>query len=81
MYLRLARVGAGDGYAGADLLSRWYERNIRIFANLQRVVEPGDRVVVLIGSGHAPILRELVTYDPTMRRVEAVEYLPGGPQR
>jgi hypothetical protein len=75
-YLRFARVGAGDTYVGAELLSKWYDRNIRIFTNLQRVVEPGDRVVVLIGSGHAPILRELISYDPYMVLVEAIEYLP-----
>ena len=76
-YLRFARVGAGDTYVGADLLAKWYERNIRIFANLQRMVEPGDRVVVLIGSAHAPVLRELVTHDPGMVLVETMGYLPG----
>ena len=76
-YLRFARLGAGDTYVGADLLSRWYTRNIHIFTNLQRVAEPGDRVIAIVGSGHAPILRELVTYDPEMVLVEAVEYLPG----
>jgi hypothetical protein len=74
-YMRFARVGAGDTYVGAELLSKWYDRNIRIFANLQRLVEPGDRILVIIGSGHAPILRELITYDPTMLLVEAVDYL------
>jgi hypothetical protein len=81
IYLRFARVGAGDSYVGAELLARWYERNIRIFSNLQRVAGPGDRVVVLTGSGHAPILRELVTYDPQMVLVEAVAYLPGPTRR
>jgi hypothetical protein len=75
-YLRFARVGAGDSYVGADLLSKWYDRNIRIHANLQRIVEPGDRVIVIIGSGHAPILRELTTFDPAMRLVDTLDYLP-----
>lgn len=75
-YLRLARVGAGDGYVGADLLAKWYERNIRIHANLQRVAEPEERVLVIVGSGHAPILRELIGYDPAMTLVEALDYLP-----
>lgn len=75
MYLRFARVGAGDSYVGADLLAKWYDRNIRIFTNLQRVAEPGERVLVLIGTGHAPILRELITYDPGMTLIEAVDYL------
>ncbi len=76
MYMRFARVGAGDNYVGADLVAKWYDRNIRIFSNLQRIAEPGDRIVLLIGSGHAPILRELITYDPQMMLVEAVEFLP-----
>lgn len=76
MYMRFARVGAGDTYVGAELISKWYERNIRIFSNLQRITRPGDRVIVIIGSGHAPILRELVGYDPGMVLVEAVDYLP-----
>ncbi len=76
MYMRFAKVGAGDTYVGADLLSKWYDRNIRIFTNLQRIAEPGDRIVVIIGTGHAPILRELIAYDPAMELVEAIEYLP-----
>jgi len=76
IYMRIARVGAGDTYVGADLLSKWYERNIHIFTNLQKIAGPGDRILVIIGSGHAPILRELIMYDPEMLLVEALEYLP-----
>ncbi len=75
-YMRMARVGAGDSYVGATLLSRWYERNIRIFTNVQRIAEPGDRILLIIGNGHAPILRELVTADPRMTLVETNQYLP-----
>lgn len=75
-YMRFARVGAGDSYVGAALLSNWYERNIHIFANLQRIVEPGDRTLVIVGGGHAPILRELVAYDPGMVLVDVLQYLP-----
>jgi hypothetical protein len=76
IYMRFARVGAGDTYIGADLVAKWYKRNIKIFANLQRIAMPGDRVLVIYGSGHVPTLRELVTYDPEMVLVEALEYLP-----
>jgi hypothetical protein len=75
-YMRFAQVGARDTYVGAELVSKWYERNIHIFANLQDVAEPGDRILVIIGSGHAPILRELTMYDPEMLLVEVHEYLP-----
>ncbi|HSR70600.1 MAG TPA: DUF5694 domain-containing protein [Acidobacteriota bacterium] len=76
VYMRFAEVAAGDTYAGAELVSRWYERNIHIFSNLQKIAERGDRILVIIGSGHAPILRELITYHPEMSLVEALEYLP-----
>lgn len=75
-YMRFARVGAGDTYVGAELLSKWYERNIHIFANLQQITEPGDRILVIIGGGHAPILQELMTYDSEMLLVDVLEYLP-----
>ena len=76
LYLEFARVGAGDTYVGADLLAKWYDRNIRIFSDVQRLATPGDRVLVIFGAGHAPILRELVASDSRLELVEATRYLP-----
>lgn len=75
-YMRFARVGSRDTHVGAELVSRWYERNIHIFANIQGIAKPGERILVIVGSGHVPILRELIEYDPELRLVEAGEYLP-----
>jgi len=44
--------------------------------NIQHLAEPGERIVVIIGAGHAPILRELITSDPKTQLVETLEYLP-----
>ena len=60
-YLTLARVGEGERYAGADLAAGWYERNLKIFVNITRITDsPDDRVLVIFGSGHAPLLRHFV---------------------
>src|SRR5262245_14686827 len=75
LYLRLAVVRDGDQYIGADQVARWYQRNFRMFANLAAVISPGDRVLLIVGSGHAPILRELVQADEGLRLVEPHEYL------
>lgn len=75
-YLAYPRIGAGDGYVGAELLAAWYTRNIKIFANLQQLAGPGERVLVIYGSGHSAILRELIEADPSLTLVEAVDYLP-----
>lgn len=74
-YLRMARLGKDDQYVGADVVGQWYLRNIRMYANLWRFVKPGDRVLVIVGSGHAPILRQLVKDTEEMELVEAIEYL------
>ena len=74
-YADMATVGAGDGYIGARVVTAWYERNLHIFANLARITEPGDRVLLLIGQGHAPILRELVRAHPAMTLVEPLDFL------
>ena len=76
MYMSFARVGAGDTYVGAELLAKWYERNILIFTNLQSLAQAGDRILLIIGSGHAPILRELIEYDPRLELVDPLDYLP-----
>jgi hypothetical protein len=76
MYLRLNAIGAGDGYAGSGVVSAWYTRNLRIFANLQRLVRPGERVLVIFGAGHSAILRELVRGTPGMALVEPNDFLP-----
>lgn len=74
-YMDFAGVGAGDTFVGADLLSKWYERNIRIFSSLQAIAEPEERILVIIGSGHAAIIRELIMSDSEMKLIEPLDYL------
>lgn len=75
-YVTMTRVGKGKEYPGAEVLAKWYERNINIFANLTRVsTDPEDRILVIFGSGHAAILRELIRASAEYELVEAVNYL------
>ncbi len=60
-YMLLALVGEGDRYVGAEAVSHWYERNLTIFVNLTRITaSPRDRILVVIGSGHVPLLTHFV---------------------
>lgn len=60
-YLKLVRVGKDSDYAGADLVRDWYERNLKIYANLTRLnTTPNDRILVLYGAGHLKLLQEFV---------------------
>jgi len=57
---------------GADHLSMWwYNRNLRIFRNIQGITEgPEDRILVIMGNGHAAILRQLFEASPEYEFVE-----------
>lgn len=69
-------LGRDNDYLGPDMRTRWYNRNLRIFHNLQRITVSGDeRILVIIGSGHLPILRHAVEASPEYRLVEVKEYL------
>jgi len=75
-YLYLDRIGdTRSDYAGADLVSFWYARNLHIFANIMHAVRPGDRVVVFIGQGHAAMLRPMVKLSPYLEWVDPEPYL------
>jgi hypothetical protein len=75
-----------DAHAGGDspgpaLVAGWYERNLRIFANLRRCIDsPKDRLLVIYGAGHAPLLNQLVR-DSTDLTLDPVGiYLPRPPK-
>lgn len=67
LYVDLARVGDSADPAGADVVAGWYARNLHIFANLARVARPGDRVVLVIGAGHEPLIRHYASMTPGWR--------------
>jgi hypothetical protein len=61
-----------DNHRGADILSIWwYNRNLRIFRKLQEITEDkNDRILVIIGNGHAEILRQLIESSPEYEFIE-----------
>lgn len=67
----------GDLYAGALKLRPWYDRNLRIVQNLFRVLEEGDdRIFLVIGGSHVPVLRQIIDLTPQLCAVDALPYIP-----
>lgn len=63
-------------YQDADLLTNWYKRNHRMMANLMRAQpKAGDRVLMLVGSGHLSILREMAITSPDLCLADTEAYL------
>lgn len=74
--LQLMPTNSPAIYERADRLTNWYKRNLRIFANLNRITDfPGDRVLLVVGAGHLKILRDLALDSPQFCLVEASSYL------
>ena len=59
-------------YNGADALATyWYDRNLRIFRNIQRIAtSPNDRILVLFGAGHISILDQLLKSTPEFNYIK-----------
>lgn len=71
-----ARIGTGDNYIGAELVGEWYKRNVKIYANILKNVTPDDRrLLVVFGSGHIHILKQLFKDNPDFEVIEANTYL------
>ena len=58
-------AGEGTNIGGPQLLARWYERNIIMVHNLTRVRKRDTRrILVLVGSGHVPAMRNILHESP-----------------
>ncbi len=67
LYMRMAHLSEPGDWAGPDLVSDWYRRNMRIFGNIMRLVDsPNERILVIYGSGHLGWLQHNVVGDPSL---------------
>lgn len=74
-YYGILGIGDNDQQAGADLNAMWYLRNAKIFAKLMHIAEPGDRIVVVYGAGHAYWLRHFASETPGYAMIDPLRYL------
>ena len=74
-YYRVLEYGDPDKQPGAELNAYWYMRNAKIFGKLMTVAKPGDRILVVYGSGHNYWLRHFAATTPGYRNVDPTPYL------
>ena len=74
-YYNILAIGDHDNQAGADLNAAWYLRNAKIFGKVMQVAKPGDRVLIVYGSGHGYWLRHFAGEVPGYRNVDVLPYL------
>lgn len=72
----LAQVGSREHPVGVAWLAGWYRRNLLIFTNLARLAaSPQDRVLVIYGSGHVPLLRQFANLSGLFQLEDVADYL------
>ena len=71
-YLEVAnRAGNPNDFTGASLVSNWYKRNLYMYSIIQKLTESTDnKIMVLVGGGHAAIIRDFLSHDPEFEIVE-----------
>ena len=75
VYLMMSRVGKDKEYPGVDLLADWYERNLKIFSNITRIIESqDDRILVIIGGNHVKLLQQFIEDSGEYNLERAVRY-------
>ena len=75
LYLFTNSMGAGQNFEGADAAASWWHRNFRMYANIQKIAAPGERVLVIGGQGHTAILKDLLKIDLDRESVDIIKYL------
>lgn len=72
----LTHAGTEDGFEGADEAAKYYQRNLRMYSNLNRIeLEENDRVFILMGASHTAFFRNFMRGDPTYNMVDTFKYL------
>lgn len=75
LYLATNSIGAGDGFAGANSTASWWKRNFYMYANIQTLAEPGQRIIAIGGSGHMAILKQMLAIDQQLEGVPVNPFL------
>jgi Family of unknown function (DUF5694) len=67
-YYEYVPFGDPYEYAGPELLTLWFQRNIRIYCNIVKLIDsPNDRILVIYGAGHLGWLRQDISNDATVK--------------
>jgi hypothetical protein len=79
-YIEMTKITANGKFPGADMVGDWYKRNLRIFSNIRRQTEPGDRVLVIFGSGHGYFLNQSIQESLDLAHESPMKFLPAPPE-
>lgn len=72
----LTHAGTDGNFEGADEAARYYQRNLRMYSNLNRIsLDKNDRVFILMGASHTAFFRDFISRSPKYKMVDTDKYL------
>jgi len=72
----LTYAGTENGFEGADEAAKYYQRNLRIYSNLNRLkLNNNDKIFILSGGSHTAFLREFMERDEKYEMINTFDYL------
>ena len=72
----MTHVGTLNGFEGADESAKYYQRNLRMYSNLNRIkLNRQDRVFILLGASHTAFFRDFIKRSPKYEMVNTFDYL------
>jgi hypothetical protein len=75
-YFDYLLIGDAKTFPGANWVGNWFARNLKIFTHLVRMdAGPKDRVLVVYGAGHAPLLRRYAEESGAFRVEDPLRWL------
>lgn len=66
----LVNVDYDGQYLGADVVARWYRRNLRLFANAKNIVSKDENLLIIYGGAHKWILDEFFDATPDFQVIQ-----------
>jgi hypothetical protein len=72
----MTHISTGNNFEGADVAAKYYQRNLRMYSNLNKVpLTQNDRVFILMGSSHIAFFKDFMRRSPKYEMVDIFEYL------
>lgn len=72
----MTHVGTENGFEGADEATKYYQRNLRMYSNLNRIdLTKNDKVFVLLGASHTAFFRDFISRSPKYKLINPMSYL------
>ncbi|HET6227981.1 MAG TPA: DUF5694 domain-containing protein [Bacteroidia bacterium] len=72
----LTYANSADSFEGADEAAKFYKRNLRMYANLNKIkMDSTDRVLIISGSAHAAFFNDFLRRSPKYKLENLRAYL------